>query len=59
MFDTVLDALAEATGCDRATLSAVVGVSPAADELTPAQLIERIAAQERLGTPSRQPRPVI
>ncbi|MBA2738953.1 MAG: DUF222 domain-containing protein [Nocardioidaceae bacterium] len=50
MFEAVLDALAEATGCDRATLSAVVGVAPAADELTPAELMERIGAQERLAS---------
>ncbi len=48
MFDTVLDALAQATGCDRSKLGALVGEVPNSEDLTAAQLCKRIAAQERL-----------
>lgn len=48
MFDTVLDALAQATGCDRSKLGALVGEVPHSEDLTAAQLCNRIAAQERL-----------
>ncbi|MDQ3416037.1 MAG: hypothetical protein M3474_02840 [Actinomycetota bacterium] len=48
MFDTVLDALAQATGCDRSKLGALVGEVPNSEDLTAAQLCNRIAAQERL-----------
>src|SRR5680860_686981 len=48
MFDTVLDALAAATGCDRAALASVVGRAPESSGLTPSRLIERIGATERL-----------
>ncbi len=45
MFDTVLDALAQATGCDRSKLGALVGEVPHSEDLTAAQLCNRIAAQ--------------
>ncbi|CAN5558317.1 HNH endonuclease signature motif containing protein [soil metagenome] len=48
MLDTVLDALAEATGCDRLALAGVVGEPPESGVLTAARLVERIGALERL-----------
>ncbi len=48
MLDTALDALAEATGCDRSALAGVVGEPPESGGLTAARLVERIGALERL-----------
>ncbi|MBA2507174.1 MAG: hypothetical protein H0V32_00305 [Nocardioidaceae bacterium] len=48
MLDTVFDALAEATGCDRLALAGVVGEPPESGVLTAARLVERIGALERL-----------
>ncbi len=48
MFDTVLDAFAEVTGCDRLGLAAFVGEVRESGELKPKSLVDRIAAKERL-----------
>ncbi len=48
MFDTVLDALAEVTGCDRDALNDLVGSARQPAELSPAMLVRRISAHERL-----------
>lgn len=44
----MLDAFAEVTGCDRAALGELVGHVPAPESLTAHDLIDRVAAQERL-----------
>ena len=47
MFDLALDALAEATGCDRSALGELVGAVPESSRLSQERLLDRIAAQER------------
>lgn len=47
MFEAVLDALAQATGCDRSALDAVVGAVPDSGELGAAELVDRITAEEK------------
>jgi len=48
MFEVVLDAFAEATGCDRSALGELVGRVRHPGEVSPVGLVDRIAAQERL-----------
>jgi hypothetical protein len=48
MFDVALDAIAQATGCDRSALGELVGPVPEPTNLSPERLLERIAAEERL-----------
>jgi len=47
MFDTVLDAFADATGCDRSALGVLVGAVREPGELKPERLMDRGAATER------------
>ncbi len=44
----VLDAFAAATGCDRVALEGLVGQVRPSAALTPTELVDRVAAQERL-----------
>ncbi len=48
MFETIVDALAEVTGCDRSALAALLGERTRPEQLEAGALLDRIAAEERL-----------